>query len=364
MSTAFKFINKKILLISPEPWHHIFVSKHHYAIQLGNSGNSVYFLNPPSKSLIVRKSEHANVFIVDYKGFPKGLRFYPQFLQKIIKKQIYNKLQKKCDTTFDIVWSFDNSVFFDFRALPDYVVKISHIVDYNQHFQFGRATSTADICFTTSEAIKAKLLKFNPKVFKINHGFASQQLNESVVLPGRNRTKALYVGNLDIPYLDWVILLNTATKNGNVDFVFIGPRSKNNKYIDQLLVSPNVFFLPKIASEMIFSYLMAADLLFICYDSDHFKLQLSNPHKMMEYLSSGKPIVATYTEEYADMDDLIVMRKSNKEWPDLFSNVVQNLSYFKTPELSKQRIDFALENTYEKQIERIERLLEAHVNKD
>lgn len=317
----------------------------------------MYFLNPPSKSLKVTKSEYTNVHIVDYKGFPKGLRFYPSRFQKLLIKQVYTRIQKLSNATFDIVWSFDNSVFYDFSALPRHVLKINHIVDYNQHFQFGKAASTADICFATSEAIKVKLLKFNSKVFKINHGIASQQLRESVVLPGENKIKALYVGNLDIPYLNWDILLNTVSNQSEVDFIFIGPCSNGNNHVEQLLLLPNVFFLPKVASEMIFSYLMAADLLFICYDSDHFRLQLSNPHKMMEYLSSGKPVVATYTEEYADMKDMVIMSKSNGEWPTLFTKVVKNLSFYRTPQLSAKRIAFAMDNTYEKQIERIEFLL-------
>ena len=106
--------NKNILLISPEPWDHIFVSKHHYAVHLAKRGNKVFFLNPPVSKSGVACTAFAEVFEVNYSGFPIGVRFYPLFMQKVIMARVYQTIEKLCSAVFDVVWSFDNSVFFDF----------------------------------------------------------------------------------------------------------------------------------------------------------------------------------------------------------------------------------------------------------
>ena len=54
------FSDKKILIISPEPWGVNHISKHHYALALIKKGNTVYFLKKvhpatarPSKSACI-----------------------------------------------------------------------------------------------------------------------------------------------------------------------------------------------------------------------------------------------------------------------------------------------------------------------
>ena len=46
--------NKTILIISPQGWGDMFISKHHYAIELAKKGNTVYFLNPPGEGGAVK----------------------------------------------------------------------------------------------------------------------------------------------------------------------------------------------------------------------------------------------------------------------------------------------------------------------
>src|SRR5690606_30205807 len=154
--------NKNILLISPEPWDHIFVSKHHYATHLGSRGNRVYFLGPPGGSESVAPTEYENVLEVKYRGFPKGLRFYPAALQRHFIRKKFHELERLCNIRFDVIWSFDNSVFFDFSALPEDVLTVSHIVDLNQNFQFVNASRTAQLCIGVSRSIVKRQKRHNP----------------------------------------------------------------------------------------------------------------------------------------------------------------------------------------------------------
>jgi glycosyltransferase involved in cell wall biosynthesis len=353
-------LNKNILIVSPEPWDHIFVSKHHYAICLAQRGNDVYFLNPPSTRWRETKTQYSNLKVLDYGGFWPGLRFLPAILQRINISKVYLEIQDLASVEFDIIWCFDNSVFFDFDALPEKVYKISHIVDLNQNFQFERAAETADICFATTRHIIEKLRRCNSNSYFINHGLNTNFDLCEVDLPGENNLKALYFGNLAMAYLDWEIVNKAAINSTDVDFIFIGSNGGNfdlhtnpmHLAKQKLAEYDNVYFLSPVASNQLMAYMNAGDINLIVYQQKFHKDQ-ANPHKMMEYLYSGKPIVATFTEVCGQYSDLIQMSKSNVDWPDLFARSVHDIKKLNSRQLSDRRKKLALENTYELQLKRI-----------
>lgn len=362
----FEFQKLNILIISPEPWTHIFVSKHHYATHLAEKGNKVFFLNPPGSNIKIGTTLFENVYDVHYKGFLKGLRFLPSLIQKTQFRKVYRQLEVLCKVKFDVVWSFDNSVFYDFSALPKEVLKISHIVDLNQNFQLRRAATTADYCICTTDLIKMRLGKYSNRVFKINHGFnyVSKTVQAESIIPRFNRrVKAVLVGNLAMPYLDWKVVFRTAEENKNVDFVFCGPGGENysdeinkdHRYKKKLNELSNTYFKERVSSSEIPEILYKADILIISYKDDHHHDQ-ANPHKMMEYLGSGKMVVATFTSEYEMLKKvgLIAMSKKNNEFPQIFNEILSDLETWNSQEKQTARRAFALDNTYDKQISRIE----------
>ena len=364
---------KNILLISPEPWEHVFVSKHHYAINLATRGNFVYFLNPPTRKFCVEKTEIQNLYSLQYPGFLRGLRFLPSIIQRQQIKKTFSKLQALCSVKFHVIWSFDNSVFFDFSALPENVIRISHIVDLNQNFQLKDAASTADICFTVSNNILNMVKVHNPNSFFINHGFNHlQNINECKELPGCNFRKVVYSGNLSMLYIDWALLETAVRRNPKVDFIFIGPgmedfnyRLRNmHKFKMECLNYKNVYKIGKVNSKELINWYRSADVLIVAYQEEYHKEQ-SNSHKMMEYLGSGKMIVATKTEEYKRLteDQLFLMAEKNQNFPLILEQVLNNLSFWNSQDNEEKRIQFALSNTYEKQIDRIEKLLQNQVQK-
>lgn len=356
------FRKRSVLIISPEPWDHIFVSKHHYAVHLAQRGNQVYFLNPPTGSPVsITDTEYLNLRVINYSGFAKGLRLLPVFVQKWLIKRVFDKIQQLTGP-LEVVWSFDNSVFFNFDALPDEVLKISHIVDLNQDFEFEMACRTADICFGTTRYIIERQKKFNPNSHFIHHGLSTSRVDnsKSIKLPGKNKVKALYLGNLSMAYIDWEVIWQAA-RTIDIDFIFIG----SNQSIVDLSVNPlhtfkqqvlsleNAYFLPSIGSAQIQGHLKVADVLFVAYQQSHHKDQ-ANPHKMMEYMSSGTPVITSYTEEYADMADCVAMSRNNSDWPDLFRNVVENLDQWNAKSMITKRTDFAANHTYDRQLDLIQ----------
>lgn len=357
--------NKNILLISPEPWDHVFVSKHHYAVHLTRRGNRVCFLNPPSDCLKVTKTFIPNLSVVDYKGFVSGLRFLPRLLRKQIVTNVFHDIQKQVGLEFDVVWSFDNSVFYDLNVLPGAPKTICHIVDLNQDFQTARAARSASVCFCTTDLIRKRLLQYNSRVFKINHGFNDVGTSLNKRLAGNSNVKALYAGNLAMAYIDWVILANVIENHPDVDFVFLGPGadvlnqdSKNNASKRMVMSRSNVYLVGRVNSEELIAYYASADILLIAYQEERHRDQ-ANPHKMMEYLGSGKVVVATHTMEYADLDErqLIAMSRSNSDFAEKFKQVRHNLIQWNGEDKQRERKALAMTNTYARQIDRIEMCL-------
>lgn len=355
-----KVVNKIILLISPEPWNHIFVSKHHYASHLAKRGNKVFFLNPPLDQVSCIETEYSNLFSVEYKGFIKGLRFLPSFLQKRIIRKKFEELQLLCEIKFEIVWSFDNSVFSDFSALPKSIYSVSHIVDLNQDFEFKRATNTANLCLSTSEYIADKQRRYNLNSHNIGHGFNKLERSlEPFKLNGENKINCGYAGNLDIEYLDWALIEKLLIDFSIVDFHFAGQWKMIDRFT-QITKNANFHYYGKLPANKLPSFYEAMDLLMIGYKYADYPEQLANPHKMMEYLASGKMVIATWTEEYEELhkSELLCMSKSSGEFIRMFKEIVSNLDDWNSNDKINTRKEFALNNTYDKQIERIEKLME------
>lgn len=345
-----KFSGKNILLISPESWDHIFVSKHHYAIELSRC-NNVFFLNPPGKGgLRVRSTGYENIFSVDYNGFLKGLRFLPAFFQRQAFRWVYRRIERAVKCKFDCVWSFDNSVFFDWRFLPGNVLKICHIVDSSQNFQFRSAASSADICFGVSENIVARLKRFNPKSYLVQHGLAVPAKVEDCVLPGSNQLKAVYAGNLKSVYLDHGTVQELVERFPFVDFIFIGPGG------EEWIRRSNVYVIPRVNKEVMFGYLEKGDVLLLLYNYKAFPEQLTNAHKILEYLYTGKVIVASYFSDYSE-SNLIELTSSREELIKTFSRVLDNLEDLNSKASMDARRNYALKNTYHMRVQEVESLI-------
>src|SRR4030081_3223301 len=80
----FTLKNKTILLISPQGWGPMFLSKHHYAIELAKRGNTIYFLNPPGEGHDSKNSvritplpDAEGLYLVTHQlFFPYNLKFH------------------------------------------------------------------------------------------------------------------------------------------------------------------------------------------------------------------------------------------------------------------------------------------------
>jgi hypothetical protein len=351
-----------ILIISPESWNGHFVSKHHYAVTLANNGYKVYFLNPPNNALThikIEETKYKNLWTVSAPQVAKGLRFYPKVLRNFVERRWLENLEGQIGEKFTTVWLFENSRFYDMGFAGDRL-KIYHQVDLNQNFHVKEAASSADICFCTTDFIKDRLVPYNAKVFKIHHGVTLQTEKSGLSEDQKayftaRQVNVVLVGNLDISFLDIDVLVTLVKKFPEVTFHFVGSYSKNGKLYVACKGLKNIIWWGRVESKIIPYILEDCDVQLVVYkaESKYEVEQLASPHKMMEYLASGKVTVATYTDEYKDKRNLLEMVDNSNEFESAFENVVNNLDNYNSEEKQAERIAFAKNNSYEKQLEKI-----------
>jgi len=368
----FEFKNKTILIISPQAWGKMYISKHHYAAELAKRGNLVYFLNPPIRQffpkLLINK-KHENLFLINYSFFfPYNLRFHFRKMFNLLQKIQLFFLLNKVKKPIDVVWCFDTNLFSDLSVFGN-CLKIYHPVD-NVAGQIQKSIiQSSDFIFSVSDIIIDKLKKITDKknIHFINHGlseyFVNFRKNKEVL---KDKITAYFVGNILLKTLDRNAAKKIISENPNILFVFIGAYTSSNilstvnieaaDFISFLKNSKNVTLKGSMHPKNILNEIKNADVLLVLIDPQKDINKGSNSHKILEYLSAGKVIVANHISSYANKRDLIEMvdEMHNDNLPGLFKKVINKLDYYNSPELQEKRIKFALDNTYENQIKRIE----------
>lgn len=349
-----------ILVISPESWDGHFVSKHHYAIELAKRGHDVIFHGPPEGgSLRLEKviRPEASLMVLRGPRIAPGLRFLPAFLRRFLEARWLQIVERLAGKKIDVVWLFENSRFFDMRFAGERL-KIYHQVDLNQEFHPSIAARTADHVFCTSTEIREKLIDIHPEVRVIHHGVQSASFNpaEEADLFPADKVNCVYAGNMSMQYLDRGLILRCVQAYPDALFHFFGGFMEGDPFKAQLAKYCNVLLYGKVDASRMLPILSNADILMVTYQSSHFRDQ-SNPHKMMEYMMSGKVTVATFTSQYAKVKDLIAMCPSGADYVELLGRVIENIQCWNAPELMSRRRAFAADNTYSRQLDRIAEFL-------
>ena len=353
-----------ILLISPEAWTAHAVSKHHYALTLAQLGHQVFFLDPPDPSLRRWEfnliSDEPNLKVIRGPTVARGIRFFPASLRRWIERRWLLRLEEQTESRIDVIWLFENSRFYDLR-FADSRLKIYHQVDLNQNFHAGTAAATADICFCTTDFIRDRLFPHNFFTYKIHHGTPLPVARGSLSLDQSARflaggINAVYVGNLDMHYLDVDLLAEAARAHPAVRFHFVGGYSETGLLHRLAGCLDNVVWWNKVPSSLIPAILERADLLLVTYQAARWRDQAS-PHKFMEYFASGKTVVSTYTDEYKDKRHLIEMADQVTDYLPTLDRVLSNLAHYNSAARMAERKSFAEAHTYKKQISRIFQLI-------
>lgn len=384
------FRNKTILILSQADWGDMFISKHHYALELSKLGNTVYYINGPSSKkklpenkFLIEPSGYENLFLVKHRFFfPSFLAFkirplFNFFVGIHIKKMI-EKIRPAGDV---IIWSFDLSNTMPLKFFPARNFKIFFPADEPLIHRAINAAKSANVIFSVTQEIIDKYGAYKiPKLF-INHGVAGYFLNKEIGT-GVNATVQIGLsGNFFRPDIDRQTLVKIIKQHPAVHFNFWGSANfkrsnaqgsfndclggHNNdsstlQFMDELSNLPNVIMHGSVKPLVLCSELQKMDAFLICYDINKDQSKGTNYHKVMEYLACGKIIISNNITTYNAYPGLFVMnagRNNNDELPALFMQVLNNLMGYNSYQQQQQRVDFAKGYLYKKQIEKIEKFI-------
>lgn len=373
-----------VLLISPQPWDSIQVSKHNYAKALAKLGNTVYFLNPPQQKLSlpwvkVSASDFKNIQVVDYSlGFPYWLKFKAPWLFDKLMRRIAPKISFKCGNP-EFVWDFDNvAQFSNLNAFPA-KIRIFHPVDH-----FGIETvsdKSADVTFSVGQKILDSVLGDSPKYF-IQHGLtdayiqlAEKELaNTTSEKPHiiRQPIRVGYIGDLRSRTLDRITFQKIVERHSLLRFELFGPyqftespvTDENLKWQEFLESTPNCVLHGRCTPEQIADASDAVDVWLVCYDVERDINSCCNSHKILEYLATGKAVVGNRITSYDDLDLLYCPADmDNRGLLEIFNNTISTLQVANSLAVRRKRIEYALDNSYEKHVKRIEKILNSILEK-
>lgn len=369
--------NRTILLISPQPWNHLQISKHFYAIELARRGNVVFYLEPPNRSSrrgisVERVSDNPGISIVRYRlGFPMLLRFHARPLYDWLMRRRIRKILKVIRRPIDIVWSFEFNLFSDLRDFGA-PLAVFHPVDPLSASHQVSVARSASAVFSVSEDILANFRDIKVPAWFINHGLSRPFAEIARCSLGLTATadgvvRVGYAGNLIRPPLNRAVLGQMILEHPTVEFHFWGPsavpRSLSPKVADEisrfislLERSPNVRIHGSIPAEDLARQLQQMDCLVLSYSLDLRESDRSNSHKILEYLSTGKVVVSSRLSTYVSHSELLRMPENGDDarLPGLLRDTLERLEEFNAVNRQDERRLFALDNTYAKQLDRIE----------
>lgn len=369
---------KNILLVSPQPWDHVFISKHHYAEELARSSNAVYFLEPPSKSgkqnIIVRPHETIeNLFLISWRPFfPRIIRFHLYPLYKLLAALQARLISQKIGCSLDVVWSFDFNLFPNLKAFGA-GFNIYHPVDPLTSINQINIAGSADLIISVSERILSNFNseEFSGKTLLVNHGL-SQEFSEIANTPPEKESIKLeinvgYFGNLDRRMINWDLWRQLIRDHPGINFHFWGPYSKDGEFSRTVSNVKNVFAHGIKNKKVLASEASIMDCFLLIYSYDDVESDRSNSHKLLEYLSTGKVIVSNWIEAYQDHDELVRTPGDGKDEqiPELFRETIENLVMYNSNRLMMERKSFALAHTYKNNLHQIDNrifeILEARI---
>lgn len=380
-----KLSNKTILLISPQSWGKMFISKHHYALELAKRGNKVYYLNPPELAntpvgsiSIVPSGVHENLFLINHRlFFPYILKFHALPVFHVFMRLHMKRILKKVDPP-DIIWSFDLGNLYPLYFFRKRITKVFHPVDEPSTKPSIDAVVGADILFSVTQEIIEKYAAYPIPKYFVNHGVAEEFLHWPAEA---NRQEAGvrigFSGNMLRNDIDRPVLLQIMQENPHVRFDIWGSYTvtQNNiggsnnddrtaDFINALKGLSNVVLHGPVSTADLAKAFREVDAFLICYDVHTDQSKGTNYHKILEFLSAGKIIISNNVTTYKNRPDLIQMveeRDNNDRLPALFRQVVDNLAIHNSPELQQGRRQFAADNAYARQLDRIEQLMATHL---
>jgi hypothetical protein len=359
----------KVLLISPQHWGTMRVTKHHYAIELAKLGHVVFFLEPNEASwkwnqtsFEITPSDSAGVQLVKQQiNVPYNLKFHLKGLFDCFIKNHIKKLEKQLGP-FDLVWSFDLTNAMPLSYFSNKSKKIFFAADWPINSDAVNSAEGANLLVSVAQEILDQYPNhLNTKKLLIDHGVADCFIEEGKkpFVKTDDVIRIGMAGNFLRPDIDRLVLLEIIRKNKEFVFELFGAYNVENsnlggskdtetiEFIKVLQHAPNVILHGMVHPELLAKELRRMDAFLICYDVCKDQSKGTNYHKVMEYFAYGRPIVSNEISSYKTplRQGLISMPCNEMSIIGVF-NTVSNLLKTSVINQSSKMQELSRSNTY------------------
>jgi glycosyltransferase involved in cell wall biosynthesis len=319
----------------------------------------VYFMGPSRSDHFWLEPLDNGITLVHSPSTPRGLRWTPITFREWLESRRMAQLAMLCEGPFDVLWNFD---LFRFQCLRDRRharVRVLHVMDLPSGTSLFDIAERSDAIILVSQTMARHLPVGAVEPIIVPHGYSPSPVHHVTLPDTHNGIRVGYMGNMAIPCLDRPSLLRLVRANRHITLYLIGPDGGNlskeyeGDFWRELIAEPNVSWIGAVPSEQVGGWLRAMDLLLIAYDTVRYVNETAHPHKLLEYLASGRPILATYMRDMVHLTHLIEMLPPGAGVDRYFSETLARLEELSAPDLVDARIAYALEHTYTQHTARI-----------
>ena len=219
-----------------------------------------------------------------------------------------------------------------------------------------RIFKESDLLICVSKELYSLKLKERDDVYYLPHGvdfalFQNAATEDRGIAEIANilRPIAGYFGTMTA-LNDIEMLHYCAQKLPDVSFVLAGQITGGD--YSELTQLPNVHALGRIPYEKIPQLCASFDVCMLQWKMSEW-IRNCNPLKMLEYMSSGKPIVSVEINEVAQYSDIVSIAHNKEQFCELIQWELLNDG----PERARRRVEVAREHSWEKHVEELSDLI-------
>ncbi len=304
-----------ILILSPQPWDGLQVSKHHYARELAALGHRIFFVNPPggAPAIAMRASDISGITLVDHPPLPFSrlkFRFRAPFEWAADRRA---RAIVAATGPIDLLWDFDNAgQFSDHRAFGA-SWSVLHIVDRVRTGE--RRHRHANLLLAVDASLLADIDDGGQPRFVVGHGlsplFAEAARKRLAAPRRRDRERPVvvgFIGNLAQHALDRPRTMALVLTHRDVIFRFIGPVQGGmsaellmmQAWAEQFGALPNVELPGLLTGDALIAATADVDIWLLPYDQANDRNRGVNSHKLLEYFALGGEVVSSAIAAQAD----------------------------------------------------------------
>lgn len=377
----------KILYISLVDWFWIKQRPHHFSEILSNNNQVTYLCreywkknnNVICKHTVDEKNLSKNDFNINENLNIKRKKLLPKEMKFDIVKKINDFTMRKYVLSLDKINNFDTIVvthpsqylYLDKRILDTKKIVydcMDNHCEANVNFrELYLKWEKGLVSHCHSIVVSSKDLKYklkerydidDEKITVINNGVEKKRFFEmeenkqqSIDFFKNNGKKRIgYIGTVS-EWFDYELIRNVALKISEMDFYIIGPR-ESQKCVNTFKDMSNINIIDAQPYELVPSIINNLDIAIMPFVKSDF-INSVNPVKIYEYAALGKPIIATRYVETEKFKDVVYLYDSEQEFVNHIHSSLQEDKHKKV-----NRVQFALDNTWEKRVEDFQAFIE------